>query len=297
MLFRIEDSENEDGVHREYAVMPQNLPVMPMFQLESYISDEIRKEINGAKDRRLLSYSKSLGICLLKYNKYADNEIHLNDESMFDYITYFECKAQKPGFEVYSLSDALMGLGIEKKKRKVILTNFVIDVSDNELLDSYLLKYTGAGRKKLASPEKDKEVLMFQSPNDLVITQYSDSVYLLYALVMKYGMNAWIRDALIEYVYELEEFRFDYCRSDERKAIIQIIDYLYRNQKQERCMSKVVIMESFNNGDISGYYDPITQFHDIQNQWFEDSFALSDYNDNVISFGIWNCYCNDRRGY
>lgn len=55
MLFCVEDSENEDGVHREYAIMPQNLPVMPMFQLESYISDEIRKEINGAKDRVILS--------------------------------------------------------------------------------------------------------------------------------------------------------------------------------------------------------------------------------------------------
>lgn len=143
---------------------------MPMFQLESYISDEIRKEINGAKDRHLLSYSKSLGICLLKYNKYADNDIHLNGESVFDYITYFECKTQKSGFEVYSLDYALMDLGIEKKNKKVILTNFVIDVSDNELLDSYLLKLTGVDSKKLASPEKDKEVLMFQSPKDLVIT-------------------------------------------------------------------------------------------------------------------------------
>lgn len=36
--------------------------------------------------------------------------------------------------------------------------------------------------------------------------------------------------------------------------------------------------------------DPITQFHDIQNQWFEDSFALSNYNDNVISHRIWYIY-------
>ena len=28
--------------------------------------------------------------------------------------------------------------------------------------------------------------------------------------------------------------------------------YLYKNQKLERYMSKVVVMDSFNNGDISG---------------------------------------------
>lgn len=110
-------------------------------------------------------------------------------------------------------------------------------------------------------------------------------------------MNTYIHDALIEYVYGLEDFRFDYCKPNERVAIIQIIDYLYRNQELERNMSSVVVMDSFNSGDISGYYDPITQFHDIQNQWFEDSFALSDYNDNVISAGIWNCYSSDRWRY
>lgn len=175
MLFRIEDSENEDGVHREYSILPQDLPTMPMSEIEVYIADEIRKEVNGANNRRLLSYSKSLGICLLKYNKYADNEIHLNGESVFDYITYYECKSQKAEFEVYSLDYALMDLEIEKKNKEVILINFVIDVSDNKLLDSYLLKFTGVGRKRLASPEKDKEVLLFQSPQDLVIKQYSDT--------------------------------------------------------------------------------------------------------------------------
>ena len=85
MLFRIEDSENEDGVHREYSILPQDLSTMPMFEIEAYMADEIRKEVNGANNRRLLSYSKSLGICLLKYNKYADNEIHLNGESVFNF--------------------------------------------------------------------------------------------------------------------------------------------------------------------------------------------------------------------
>lgn len=210
---------------------------MPVSEIEAYIAAEIRKEVNGANNRHLLSYSKSLGICLLKYNKYADNEIHLNGEFVFDYITYYECKSQKTGFEVYSLDYALVDLGIEKKNKEVILTNFVIDVSDNKLLDSYLLKFTGVGRKKLASPEKDKEVLLFQFPQDLVIKQYSDSVYLLYALVIKYGMNTYIYDVLIDYVFNLEDFRFEFCELDEHAAMIQIIDYIYKNQKLERKIS------------------------------------------------------------
>lgn len=132
-----------------------------------------------------------------------------------------------------------------------------------------LLKFTGVGRKKLVSPEKNKEVLLFQSLQDLVIKQYSDSVYLLYALVIKYGMNAYIHDVLIDNVFKLEDFRFEFCESDERAAMIQIIDYLYKNQKLERKTSVAVIMDSFNSGDIAGYYDPITQFHDIQNQWLK----------------------------
>ena len=297
MLFRIEDSENEDGIHREYSLLPQNLPTIPMSEIEAYIADEIRKEINGANDRCLLSYSKSLGICLLKYNKNCDNEIHINNDYVFNYVVYYDWKKQEYKWEAYNLNDALLGLGIKNKKRTVCLCNFALDVSNNNLLDRYLQKFTGVGRKKIASPEKDMEVLLLQSPNDFVIKQYSNSIYLLYALVIKYGMNAYTHDALIQYISNLEDFRFEFCESDEQTAIIQIIDYLYYYQNLERNMSSVVIMDSYNSGDISGYYDPITQFHDIQNQWFEESFALSDYNDNVISDGIWDCYNNMREQF
>lgn len=295
MLFRIEDSENEGGIQREYCIIPQDLPIMQMSEIEIYVANEIRKEVNGANDRRLLSYSKSLGICLLKYNKYTDSEIHINETYIGDYLDYFDLKKQKREIEPYSLDYALLDIGINKKKHNVCLVNFALDVSNNDLLDCYLKKYTGVSRKKVASPEKDNEVLLFQSPDDFVIKQYSDSVYLIYALVMKFGMKKCIHNELIEYICKLENFRFEFCESDERIAIIKVIDYLYNFQKVERDMSTAVILDSYKSGDISGYYDPITQFHDIQNQWFEDSFALSDYNDNVISDGIWYIY-NKYRG-
>ena len=31
MLFRIEDSENEDGIHREYCIISQDLPIMQIY--------------------------------------------------------------------------------------------------------------------------------------------------------------------------------------------------------------------------------------------------------------------------
>lgn len=295
MLFRIEDSENYEGIHRDYYIETEDLPRIHMYELDKYISNEIRKEVNGAADRRLLSYSKSLGVCLLKYNKYADNEIHINCCNAFDYLVYYDIKNQTKRSECYSLDYAILGLCNKNKKREIAVCNFVIDVSNNELLDKYLKIFTGVGRKKIASPEKDKEVLLFQSPYDFVIKQYSDSVYLLYALVIKYGMRESIYYDILDEIDELDEFRFYCCESDEREGLKRLVGYLYYNQEIEREMSTMIIIDSYNSDDISCYYDPITQFHDIQKQWFSEVFALSDYNDNVVSDCIWRCYSKARR--
>ena len=49
------------------------------------------------------------------------------------------------------------------------LSSFIVDVSDNDLRDHYLMKNTGVGRKKIASPVKYSEVVVFNPPFDLVI--------------------------------------------------------------------------------------------------------------------------------
>ena len=87
LLFRIEDTENEQGCHRQYALPYDALPKLRISELDKYIANEVRKEINNTKDRRLLSYSKSLGVCLLKYNKFIDNELHISDIPLKN-ITY-----------------------------------------------------------------------------------------------------------------------------------------------------------------------------------------------------------------
>lgn len=41
MLFRIEDSENLYGCHREYTIPSDNLPRLRFEELEDYLTDEI----------------------------------------------------------------------------------------------------------------------------------------------------------------------------------------------------------------------------------------------------------------
>lgn len=290
MLFRIEDNQNSNGCHREYAIPYDKLPRMYISELERYLAEEIRKEVNNAHDRNLLSYSKSLGVCLLKYNKYTDNELHINMQNIYDWIYYYDCKKETFESEIYGLINGVRGDGIRDKKRKIVLTNIAIDISDNNLLDEYLKKTTGIGRKKLASPEKDKEVLLMQSPDDMVISDYSDSVYLLYALFWRYGMRESIYKRLINRINNLEDFRFEFCGEVERNALLTIINYLYYNGKNEMEMSRKVFQDSAESEHISVYYDPILQLHGIQEEDFFDSYMLSDYNSNIVSEWIWKCY-------
>lgn len=290
MLFRIEDSENSYGCHREYSIPSEKLPKLKVAELEGYLAEEIRKEVNNANDRKLLSYSRSLGVCLLKYNKYTDNELHINKWDIYDFVYYYDVKADTYECEHYSLANGLHNIEFKPKKGKIVLLNFKIDVSNNNLLDAYLQKNTGTGRKKMASPEKDNEVLLMQSPKDMVISTYLDSVYLLYALFLKYRMKKSIYTNLIIKFYTLEDFHFELCGEVERHALIEIVNYLYFNGKHEIKMSHRILQDSQRAEHMPMYYDPILQLHGIQNESFEDSYMLGDYNGNVVSDWIWHCY-------
>ena len=289
MLFRIEDTENIDGCHRQYTIPAGELPRMRMFELEKYVASEVRKEINNANDRRLLSYSKSLGVCLLKYNHYTDNELHISDIPQ-NWLWYYDCKKQRTKKIRYDIRSGLPAYERKHPNREIILLNFSLDVSDNKLVDSYLRSHTGVGKKKVASPEKDKEVLVMQSPGDLIVSQYTSSVYLLYALVRKYGMTQTVAQSIYSKIATLEKFRFNDCNQTERTALLAIVEYLYNHGNIERAISHRVFEDSQNDIRISTYYDPILQLHGIQEDDFGDSYMLSDYNSNIISVWIWEIY-------
>lgn len=313
MIFRIEDNESSDGVHRIYRLEDEDLPIINKNELDIFIANEIRKEVNGANDRRVLSYSRSLGVCLLKYNKLSDKEIHINNEICFydDYdipnTEYVEYKNVKTGklnhLELYGLQDIICKYNNKHKKPKnesdknqettpIAVYDFAIDISNNELLNDYLKLFTGMGLKSRASPEKDKEFILFQSPNDYVIKNYSESVYILYALVYKYGMKKKIRNEIISAIDSAFENRFSDDDCNERDGLKLLVKYLFNNREAEHKMVKKIIKDSENSDCYSCYLDPITQFHSIQQLSFEEAcvlYRLSE-NDNFLSERIWEIY-------
>lgn len=292
VYFRIEDIDIDSRIYRNYQIPEDELPVIKKQDVEYYIAEEIRKEVNGSNDRILLSYSKSLGVCLLKYNEYTHNELHIcyvNDFWYEDYIQYITPKHYK--CKLYSLYEAAYGDRLFRKAGKIILRNFVMNIADNSLLNKYLVRYTKVGLKQYASPEKDHEVVMMQAYNDIIIERYIDSVYILYALQLKYNfLRNWnIVCQISNEINQLDDFRFDGCEQ-ERTAIIFLVQYLYSERETEILMNNKIFQYAENKEHISIYYDSLLQYHGIMHDDFEESYYLSDYNDNVVSEIFWK-YC------
>lgn len=293
VYFRIEDIANCEGIQRNYQIEKEKLPVMNKQSVEYYIAEEIRKEVNGAKDRKLLSYSKSLGVCLLKYNEFLDNELHIcivHDMWYENSICYFSPN-QHIKYKFYSLQDALYSRGLFKGNDEITLINFVLDIADNKLLNDYLLKFTKTGLKQYASPEKDYEVVMMQAFDDVTIEIYIDSIYLLYALQLKYKFlrSQEVVTQVICEIYQLEDYRFENCEH-EREAIIFLIQYLYSETEFEKIAFEEMLKYSEKREIFYGYYNSLLQLHGIIYDDFEDAYHLSDYNDNVVSDIFWK-YC------
>lgn len=285
LLFRIEGNEDWGEKKRDY-----NLPPIPIQaqELDSYIAEEIKKEVNGSKQRKLLSYSKSLGICLLKYVDYCiDKELH---------ILYwpYDCSYIQFGNNQmdYDLEEVMEQRTFDTNET-IEISNFIIDISDNEMLDQYLRQMTGTGKKKFASPQKDQEVVVMNPDpdNDWMISfeGYLNTVYLLYALVYKYGITEEISSDIQNIIYNLEPNRFP-CEK-ERNALIIIVNYLSNknNYNYEKDITSKILDECRNSNQIHPF-DSIVQFLQIQEDPFDESYMLSNYNTNIVSEYIWEIY-------
>lgn len=297
MLFRIEDISGFDPKLRTYDVDEFTTPSVDKEQVDKYIALKIREEINGSKSRELLSYSKSLATCILKYNKYTDNELHICIINGWkDYISYISPNDNER-WKLYSIQDRLNEKPLFNKRGQIQLLNFIIDVSNNTLVDEYLKYYTNIGKKILASPEKDSEVVVMNPPNDLIINQYMDAVYILYALQLRYRFlsNVNVQKALILELINMEAFRFEYC-PHERVAFINLILYLSANWQYEYQISQKIYGYLEKEEHLSINYDPILQFHGIMKDDFEESYNLSTYNGNVLSDLFWK-HCGRYLGY
>ena len=302
LLFRMEDSKGLDGVPRIDCKEINDLPLIYKYELNNFIADEIRKEVNGAQGRRVLSYSKSLGVCLLKYNKYTENEIyikHLN-YSIVDSVEYYDIKIGKKRSKPYNLRSVINEFHTQKNTQflcvnnqettPIKVINFAIDVSNNDLLDDYLRLFTKAntGLKRFASPKKDKEVILYQSTDDYVIKNFQESVYLLYTLVYKYGM----KDEIYKDIkYAIKNTHME--SENEKKGLEYLVDYMYLNKKWER---ETEIENNLIKGSLNchpRFYDPIAQLYEIQQSSFSEVYEFRNYNSNPLSDHIWEIYARN----
>lgn len=290
MLFRIEDISGFDTKTRTYNIEEHVSPFLSKEEVDSYIARKIREEINGSKNRSILSYSKSLATCILKYNKFTDNELHIYSPEFINKISYKTSKNNEKQ-KSYMIQNRIGGKHLfNNKSGKIQLLNFVIDVSNNSLVDQYLRYYTNVGMDPYASPEKDKEVVVMNPTNDLIINQYMDAVYILYALQLKYNFlgNIIIRKDLLMELDNLDTFRFK--NPDEKKAFIKLIIYLCNKWNIEKLISQRIYNYSKKEKFFLAHYDPILQFHGIMRDSFEDSYHLKTYNENILSDLFWK-YC------
>jgi hypothetical protein len=291
LLFRIEDINGTNPRQREYASEKFIFPSVEKMQIDQYIAGKIRDEVNCSNRRELLSYSKSLAICSLKYNEFADNELHIYDNYIsLNYISYISHK-RKHKLKRYSLAERLQGKTLFYKSGPIQLRSFVIDISNNALLDQYLSQYTDSGLKQYASPEKDCEVVVMNPANDLTISRYIDAVYVLYALQYKYNFlnNYNVKKALICELRKMADIRFEGCPK-ERDALIKLVSYLSSYWLYEKKISQKTYITSSSKEHQSMWYDPIWQFNDIISLDFMDSYNRRDNYETVVACLFWE-YC------
>ena len=267
LLFRLDDGSIYTRGNRDvgYIIPERGLPYINSNEIDQYIAEEIRKQVNGCKNRNLLSYSKSLGVCLLKYNRIGDDELHIcnipfeywiNTVVLDGLVGDYKLQPKMYSYDIYSKFSARCYI----PDNKVRVVNFCIDVSDEEALNRYLLKYTVTHKKVIAKTEKDAEVIMMQPYNvEFVIHDYIDEVYILYGLNQYYGFlkERTIVDTIAE---EISNVPTDCFMNDNKEqfALVQIIYYLHFCGKRDYEISKGVYNTYLKNrkGCISVFSDP-----------------------------------------
>lgn len=93
--------------------------------------------------------------------------------------------------------------------------------------------------------EKDHEVVLMQSPDDGIITEYTSSIYLLYALFHRYGMSLQMFGELHERIMNLEPFRFNYCDESEKEGILLIIKSFFIVEHMKKIVVKMKQVRRF----------------------------------------------------
>ena len=291
MYFRVEDENGLSPNLREYGCNNSYNTKVNASNADKLIAQEIREQVNNSNSRSVFSYSKSLGIVLFKYNFIADNPIHFipteNIGSYVDLDIVDENGMQQHCPIRYDISDLDYPLRRYFEDKEIILKNYIIEVDDNRLLNRYLENYTSVGKKKMASCQKDREVIIRHVVNDYIIEDYINAVYLIYALQYKtrFLNDSWVMNSLVEI------FRQKIKNPNECEAFCYLISYLSYNWDYEEKTSRNILKESLNQGRTVPCYDGYSLFFDLMNgnyesAWYESADSLLD---NVTP-GIWNVF-------
>lgn len=223
----------------EYEVSDSKI-VIEYDHLNTYIADEIRKAVNNDSERLFLSYSKSLTVCLLKYNNNHNGELHICFPKYVNYISFYLLEYDSKCSRIvqkYSIKKLFL-LKKQLLSKEIVLSNICLDISNNKTLNQYLVNNTsnGIGLKTYASPEKDKELLLYNPNNDFCISIINmDFVFLLYSLAIKGFLTKIIVEKLLKYIKIDKDAYFSTMGNgeSEKKALFHLICYLYYNQKFE----------------------------------------------------------------
>ena len=293
ILFRIEDVDGLDPMLRGYQSKDYISYEVNSKNIDRCIAELIADEINGKKTRSLHSYSKSLATCLLKYNKYADNELHIYiDNCMYSNMLFIKTVTNENYSIAYDITERTYNPSILFENcGSISMMGFNIDVADNKVLDDYLHKYVSKGRKWTASPEKDNEVVVLNPTYDISIRKHMGAVYVIYALNYRYGFlsDDGNYDRLINKITSYDGYGCNQC-NQELQALVTFVRYLHNEWNFEYSISKPIVEEYLDKPHIS-YYDGIAQLLGIIKDSFEETYNLVNHYqyDNIVLWALEIC--------
>ena len=303
-FFRVEKAD-KDMINRKYhCTRKKTLPKIKIKDIDSYIADQIRQEVNDCSTRSVLSYSRSLATCLFKYDSEYDTVLHIYETFRSDCNFWghcsmkHACNGKTPIIENelqfidsqgqlkvihYDIDQGLF-LQNNSGDEEITLCNFIVDISDNSVLDKYLFKFTQKHKKWHATPQKDNEIVMMQASNDFVIRNI-EAIKIMYALQVKTEFLSYsdIMDYIFDRFFELGDlpgFR-SLKEIKELEGIKKLLIYIHNNWETEYELSKPIYEYYRKRERLSLSYDICYDilFNDI----YDDSYG---YEDPIIDIFI-----------
>lgn len=228
-IFRINES-----------IITDSKEVIKYDNLNTYIADEIRKAVNNDSERLFISYSKSLTVCLLKYNELHNGDLHICLPEYVNYVSFYDTENylnNRPIVQTYNIKKTFNFYN-HLLSKEIIISTLCIKISNNRILNQYLINNTSnrIGLKTYASPEKDKELLLYKPKNVFNISSiHMGFVYLLYSLAVTNNLRKIIVNNLLNYINDEDnDFNIFESGNSDKTALLLIIEYLYRKQKFEK---------------------------------------------------------------